>query len=565
MLAARIRTSGVLFAVLSLFFVPHATALDLSSVLGKASPTESVRVPMSDGTMLATDVYLPEGQGPWPAILMRSTYGRVVPMNGFLEKGYREAGYACVIQDLRGMGSSDGEPNVFYADGWRPGLSDGGDTVKWLREQPWCNGKIGTYGTSALGITQMMMAPATPYLSAQVINRAYASAYHHGLYYGGVFRKNDAEGWLTAMLQPHLIPVYRAEPTYSPFWEPFDAAAKAEDITAPAIFSGGWYDIFQQGVIDAFTTRERSGGEGARGANYLIMNWTPHYSRVAMDYRPKSKNQMFISGGQLERHFFGCRLKGECQDLSGVPKVQYFVMGDDSSPEAPGNEWRTAASWPPFETLSTPYYLNADATLTATSPSADSAHLEFLYDPSDPYPTLGGANLFHNVPHGPQDHRKYDQARKDLLKFATAPLLEPVEVTGRVSVRLYISSDAPDTDFTAKLMDIYPSGDGRELNILDGIHRVRYRTSLEKPEQSLTDPEQVVALEIDLWSTSIVFNKGHRIGLHISSSNYPRFEVNPNTGADYREESAPVRVARNRVHCDKAYPSALILPIRPKE
>ncbi len=520
---------------------------------------------MSDGTHLATDVYLPEGQGPWPTILIRSTYGRFFPMNGFLDKGYREAGHACVIQDLRGMGSSEGEPNVFYADGWRPGLSDGADTVTWMRDQPWCNGKIGTYGTSALGITQMMMAPATPHLAAQVISRAYASAYHHGLYYGGVFRKNDTEGWLTAILQPHLIPVYRAEPTYSSFWAPFDAAAKAEDVTAPAIFSGGWYDIFQQGVIDAFTTRELNGGEGARGGNYLVMNWTPHYSRASMDYRPKSKNSMQINSSQLERLFFGCRLKDECQELSAVPKVHYFVMGDDTSPDAPGNEWRTAESWPPSTPLTTPYYLNTDGTLTDTAPGTDATHLEFLFDPNDPHPTQGGPNLFHNVPHGPQDHRKYDQSRKDLLKFATAPLLEPLEVTGRVSVRLYISSDAPDTDFTAKLMDIYPSGDGRELNILDGIHRVKCRTSLEQPEPPLSGLDQIVALEVDLWSTSIIFNKGHRIGLHISSSNHPRFEVNPNTGADYIEPGKPVRVARNRVHCSKAYPSALILPVRPKE
>lgn len=565
MVALRLLLGTLLVALVSLILPQHATALEFLPGLSKAARSETVRVPMSDGTQLATDVYLPEGQGPWPTILIRSTYGRIVPMNGFLDKGYREAGYACVIQDLRGMGSSEGEANVFYADGWRPGLSDGADTVAWLRAQPWCNGKIGTYGTSALGITQMMMAPATPYLSAQVINRAYASAYHHGLYYGGVFRKNDAEGWLNVILQPHLIPVYKAEPTYSSFWAPFNAAVKADEITAPAIFSGGWYDIFQQGVIDAFLTREINGGEGARGQNYLIMNWTPHYSRAPMDYRPKAKNSMAISSGQLERHFFGCRLKDNCQDLSVVPKVQYFVMGADTSPDAPGNEWRTAESWPPFTPLITSYYLNMDGALTDTLPTTDNSHLEFLFDPNDPHPTQGGPNLFYNVPHGPQDHRKYDQSRTDLLKFATAPLLEPVEVTGRVSVRLYVSSDAPDTDFTAKLMDIYPSGDGRELNILDGIHRVKYRTSPEKPEPPLTGPDQIVALEVDLWTTSIVFNKGHRIGLHISSSNHPRFEVNPNTGADYIEPGKPVRVARNRVHCNKSYPSALILPVRPKE
>lgn len=547
---------GLVIGLASLVFFPAAAPV---------SPTEFVRVPMTDGTRLATDVYLPEGQGPWPAILLRSTYGRYFDMKGLLDKGYREAGYACVIQDLRGMGASEGEPNVFYADGWRPGLSDGADTVTWMRAQPWCNGKIGTYGTSALGITQMLLAPATRDLAAQAIHRASASSYHDGMYHGGVFRKNDAEGWLTLLFQRHLIQVYKTQPSYGPTWMSFDTVAKAADITAPAVFYGGWLDIFQQGIIDGFTSREHNGGEGARGRNYLVMHWTPHVSRVPMDYHPKAKNKMAVDLNQLERAFFDCHLKGDCQTLTGMPKVQYYVMGDDTSPDAPGNEWRTAESWPPFTPVITPYYLHADGTLFVASPSTDSASLEFPYDPNNPYPTQGGPNLFQNVPNGPHDQRKYDQTRKDLLRFATAPLLEPIEVTGRVLVRLYVSSDAPDTDFTGKLIDIYPDGDGRELNILDGIHRVKYRKSFEQPEPPLTGPDQVVALEIDLWSTSIVFNKGHRIGLHISSSNYPRFEVNPNTGADYPEPGKPMRVARNRVHCDGAHPSALMLPVRPEE
>ena len=553
---ARLVRYGLLIGMASLAFLPGAIAVE---------PTEHVRVPMTDGTRLATDVYLPDGHGPWPAILLRSTYGRFFPMEGFLNDGYREAGYACVMQDLRGMGASEGEPHVFYADGWRPGLSDGADTVAWMRAQPWCNGKIGTYGGSALGMTQMLLAPATRGLAAQVIHRAPASFYHHGLYHGGVFRRNLVEGWLNGVFQPHLIAVYKAEPSYGPVWAPYDTVARAADITAPAVFCGGWYDIFQQGTIDGFTSRERNGGEGARGRNYLVMNWTPHQGGVPMDYHPKAKNGMAVGTGRLERAFYDCHLRGDCEALADMPKVQYFVMGDDSDPNAPGNEWRTAETWPPFATVIMPHYLHADGALTPASPSANAASLEFVYDPNDPCPTRGGPNLFFNVPHGPQDQRKYGQTRKDVLQFATAPLLEPVEVTGRVSVRLYVSSDAPDTDFTAKLVDIYPDGDGRELNILDGIHRVKYRSSLEQPQPPLTGPDQVVALEIDLWSTSIVFNKGHRIGLHVSSSNYPRFEVNPNTGADYPEPGKPMRAAHNRVYCDEAHPSALLLPVRPEE
>ncbi|HNR30541.1 MAG TPA: CocE/NonD family hydrolase [Candidatus Hydrogenedentes bacterium] len=526
-------------------------------------PAEHVRVPMTDGTRLATDVYLPEGEGPWPAILLRSTYGRFFPMEGFLRRGERKAGYACVMQDLRGMGTSEGEAHVFYADGWRPGLADGADTVAWLRAQPWCNGKVASYGGSALGMTQMLLAPATRDLAAQAIHRAPASFYHHALYHGGVFRKNLVEGWLNAVFQPHLIAVYKAAPSYGPFWAPYDSIAKVSDITAPAVFSGGWHDIFQQGILDAFVARERNGGEGARGRNYLVMNWTPHHGNIPTDYHPTPKNGMVIGTGALEHALFDCYLKGDCNALSNAPKVQYFVMGDDTDPNAPGNEWRTAETWPPFSPTLTPFYLYSDGGLATARPSAEAPPLEFVFDPKDPYPTCGGPNLFFNVPHGPHDRRECGAGRTDLLRFATAPLEEPVEITGRVSARLYVSTDAPDTDFTAKLLDIYPEGDGRELNVIDGIHRVKYRTTLERPEPPLTGLDQIVELEIDLWSTSIVFHRGHRIGLHVSSSNYPRFEVNPNTGADYPEPGAAMRVARNRVHCDAAHPSALILPLRP--
>lgn len=194
-------------------------------------------------------------------------------------------------------------------------------------------------------------------------------------------------------------------------------------------------------------------------------------------------------------------------------------------------------------------------------PASDSATREFVYDPEDPYPTLGGALLFFDVPAGPQDQRKYSKERRDLLTFMT-PLLEaPVEVAGRVSVRLFVSSDAPDTDFTAKLVDVYPDGDGREINILDGIRRVKYRESLDHTSPPLTGPDEVVALDIDLWSTSWVANRGHRIAVFVSSSNYPRFEANPNTGADYAEPGGEMRKARNCIHMDHTHPSALVLPI----
>lgn len=516
---------------------------------------DTQQVPMQDGTKLVTDVYLPAGDGPWPVILMRSTYGRMGGHGDLLEQGY-----AVVVQDVRGMGQSEGEAFVFQADGWHPGLTDGADTVAWLLAQPWCNGHIGTQGGSALAITQMLLAPSTGGLDAQSLEVGAASMYHHMAYQGGVFLKNMLEGWLTAIKQPHIIPVYKAHPTYDDFWRFYDCMAKAPNITAPGLFVGGWYDIFQQGTLDAFTSREYEGGDGARGRNYLIMKWSGHGPDKDFDYALK-ENRFDLKLGEFRRAFFDANLKGDAHALDGWAKVNYYVMGDDRDPKAPGNEWRTAETWPPFDTKPVEFYLRADSLLDRYTPQDAAAKLGYTFDPANPVPTHGGPNLL--IPYGPYDQRKAREGRTDVLVFATAPLDVPLEVTGRVKLRLFVSSDAPDTDFTAKLVDVYPSGDDREINVTEGVQRVKLRNSLETPEPLLTGPNQVVELEIDLWSASWIFNKKHRVGLHVSSSNYPRFELNPNTGADFPKDGEPMRQAFNAVHLGPGTPSALLLPLRP--
>ncbi len=516
------------------------------------------RVPMTDGTLLATDVYLPEGEGPWPVVLERSLYSRNQGMNGFINDGY-----AAVIQDVRGFGTSGGDSHVFYADGWRPGLTDGADTVAWIKAQPWCNGKIATSGTSALAMTQMLLAPATKDICAQYINKVPANFYFDVIYLGGVFRKNLTEGWLTALGQVPTIAFYRDLPRYEEYWTYYNTVAQAGNITAPGVFAGGWFDIFLQGTLDGFVARETEGGPGARGRNYLVMKWGTHGRDTTRDYKYKANRHDF-SDSDLRRRFFEYYLKGNTSALDGIAKVNYYILGDDTDPDAPGNEWRTADTWPPYPVQETPLYLGTDGLLAANPAPESGAFLEFTFDPNDPYPTWGGANLLPNLVSGPYDQRKHSTSRTDLLKFATAPLDAPLEILGKVKARLFVSSDAPDTDFTAKLVDIYPNGDGREIIVLDNIRRVKPRLGFAREAPPLQGPDEIVELEIDLWSTAWVFNRGHRIGLHVSSSNYPRFEVNANTGADHPVEGGEMRVARNRVHCSAAYPSALLLPIPKK-
>ncbi len=458
------------------------------------------------------------------------------------------------------MFNSQGEAHVFYYDGWRPGVMDGADTVAWIKEQPWCNGMIGTSGGSALGMTQMLLAPATKDIHAQYITVSPGNFYQDVVYLGGVFRKNLVEGWLMAVGQPKIIQFYKDMPRYNEFWSYYNVVERAEDITAPALFVNGWYDIFAQGTIDGFVSREERGGEGARGNNYLIMRWTAHHQETTEEYA-FNENRHDLSVSNIRDRFFDHYLKGDATALNDLPKVHYYVMGDDVAPDAPGNEWRTADTWPPVPVEETEFYLRSDGTLGGTSSSNNSGYREFSFDPSDPYPTWGGANLLPNLVAGPYDQRKYSDIRDDLLKFYSAPLSEPVEIIGKVKVRLFVSSDAPDTDFTAKLVDVFPQGDEREILMLDNIRRVKSREGFDRVAPPLEGHDDIVEIEIDLWSIAWAFNTGHRIGLHISSSNYPRFEVNPNTGADYHVPGEEMRIARNRVHMGDAYPSALLLPV----
>ena len=523
---------------------------------GDAKPAATIMMKMTDGTELATDYYLPATGGPnWPVLVARSTYPKIMAMRH--AEAFLQQGYACVIQDTRGTGRSQGEHNVFFTDGWRDGLRDGADTIAWVKSQPWCNGKIATIGESALGITQVLMAPTTHDVACQFIEVAPASFYHTLAYPGGVWRKNLCEGWLGLLGLKDSMDIYKSHPQFDDFWTFYDAEAKASEITLPGMHVGGWFDIFQQGTINNFVTRQNNGGPGAKGNQKLIMKPSAHTGYDSRDYK-FNKNVHDINIGQLRDQFLAHWLKGEQNDFAQQPTVRYYVLGDDTDPNAPGNEWRTADTWPPFPTTETSYYLSSSAAL-ATEPGSEPATDPFTYDPGNPLPTYGGSNLL--LPSGPFDQRKITKDRTDVLKFTTAPLTAPIEVAGVINVRLFVSTDAPDTDFVAKLVDVYPAGDDREILVLDNVQRVKFRDSFQKPAPLLTSPDQIVELTIDLWSISWIFNTNHRIGLQISSSNYPRFEINPNTGDDFPKEGK-AQVAHNAVHLGSAHPSALLLPVR---
>lgn len=523
----------------------------LAALRQDAHGGELERVAMRDGMELATEVFLPEGEGPFPATLLRSVYGR-----GFASqhaKPFNEKGVALVVQDTRGRGDSGGKDMVFLTDGWGE-LQDGADTIAWIREQPWCNGTVTTMGGSALGITQVLMAGATQDVAAQSMLVAASDFYGQLSYQGGVWRKYLCENWLAMQGSTHVIDLWKEHPKRDAFWEQFNATARASEITAPGLHIGGWWDIFAQGTLDSFTSRQYEGGDGARGNQMLVMGpWLHAPTREAGDLTlPETYNYPFT---QLEREFLDYWNLGTDNGVMDGPTVRYYTLGDVENPDGPGNEWREADAWPPFPTVDTPYYLAPGNALATVAPPGANM-ISYRYDPADPCPTMGGANLFaHVLPTGPKDQRELN-GRGDVVTFMTPVLEEAVEITGRVRVVLYVSSDAPDTDFTAKLLDVYP--DGREILMLDNIQRVRFRNGFEEADP--LPPGEVGRIEIDLWSISLIVDEGHRIGVQISSSNYPRFEKNPNTGADFPDDD-DLRVALNTIHFGGEYPSALVLPI----
>jgi predicted acyl esterase len=516
---------------------------------------ETVFIEADDGTRLATEIFRPTGPGPFPVILTRTPYGRRPadpPPRGILR-----AGYAVVRQDMRGRFDSEGENLPFVGCGWAK-YRDGAATVKWLLAQPWCNGRVGTLGGSACGITQNLLAGAAPQgLVCQYINVAAASLYHHAAYVGGALRWSQVDRWLRGNeFSDEALKLYREHHSYDEFWHDFDSTTRHAAMTVPAVHVGGWFDTFSLGTITSFVGRQHDGGEGARGKQVLVMGPWAHGG-----YRNGGKVGELVFANSRQPHdtssrrWFDHYLRQVDNGLDELPPVHYFVMGDVDAPNAPGNEWRSAGDWPvPCEM--TPFYLAADGTLSekeggdaATAPLLR----QYTFDPRNPCPTRGGCNL--TIPAGPMDQRRVE-ARDDVLVYTGRALTEPVEITGHIRAVIFLESDAVDTDLSVRFCDVYP--DGRSMLMAEGMQRVRYRDGPDR--EVLLTPGTVTRVTVDLWPTSIIINRGHRMRIDVTSSNYPRFDINPGTGKPWRE-GAPSVPQTNRVHSSAAHSSHVLMPL----
>lgn len=512
---------------------------------GPAQSTKPIEqmVAMRDAVKLATSIYLPPGEGPWPVLLIRTPYGK--DTQAMTSSMWTSKGYALVVQDCRGRFKSEGQYRPFRDD-----HTDGYDTVEWIAKQPWSNGKVGMFGASAMGITANLASIMNPpHLVATFVMVARSSIYHQSNFMGGVFRKELNEMWLKRQNAADTLADTFKHNIYDDAWfGPHEMPKHWEKVRVPAYNYGGWYDIFSQGNIDNFVGLQERGGGLAAGNQKLIMGPWAHGRIEEVEYPANS----VVNANQEAMRWFDYWLKGQDNGIMDEPPVKYYVMGDVTDKKAPGNEWRTAISWPVPAKI-TSYFLTAGGGLSQKMPAEQESANTYQYDPKNPVPTIGGANLF--LKKGPMDQRATGE-RKDILKFATPPLEAPIEVTGRVIVELWAESDAPDTDWMAKLVDVYP--DGSERLVLDSAVRARFREGFDR--EVFMKKGEVYKFKIDLWSTSLIFNKGHRIAIHITSSNDPRFDPNPNTGKPLRADEE-TRVATNTVHHDRAHPSRVLLPV----
>jgi len=538
-------------------------------------------VPMRDGICLFTTIHLPAEKGPFPVILYRTLYR--TPNSITAIEGVNADGIVLVQQDVRGSGLSEG----VWEEPWLQEGNDGGDCLDWIATQPWCNGRIAMRGGSYLGAAQWFAAGCgTPQLKAITPGIAPCNYHESPKYQGGAFilkqniewalgnwkrigKYDNKQGVDADALSHHLpladideaaglgiVPFWKKwleHPCYDDYWREFDLASFAGQIQCPAFVWSGWFDIYTQGALDSFMLmREHSGSVSARKFSRCVIGpWGHGEGAGDIPRGDDFSREKHVNVPETE--FLKTILNGENPKESAP--LRYFMLGL--------NEWRSAGEWPPSGTRDTIWYLHSggaantrlgDGVLSQTAPEKEFPDV-FLSDPHNPVPTTGGHGIC--VASGSHDQSEVE-LRPDVLVYTSDALDSPLAVAGRIFVHLHASSTARDTDFTAKLVDVYPNG--RAFNIANGILRARYRSSMEREE--LLVPGEAYEFKIDLWSIANTFLPGHRIRLEIAGSDFPEFSRNSQTGNALADDTE-LRPASQTVYHDALHLSRLVLPVLP--
>ena len=549
----------------------------------------SVGAKMRDGVTLRADIYRPKAEGKFPVLLVRTPYDKTGETSFGMKGAAR--GYVVIAQDVRGRFSSEGEWYTFKNES-----QDGYDTVEWAAALPYSNGKVGMFGGSYVGATQYLAAIAKPPHLRGICPTVTASNYHDGwTYQGGAFEQWFNESWSTGLAMntmrrrveessalegtktlpladysvleapsaAGIAPYFKdwlAHPNYDGYWKQWSIEDHYSQIQVPVLSFGAWYDIFLGGTLRNYERlKTEAGTEAAKRGQRLVVYVGGHAGGSsnrkvgAVDFGEK----LPIDEDEMTLRWYDSLLKGQANGVEHEKPVKIFVMGK--------NEWRDEDDWPLARAKSTRYYLHSSGgangvagigTLSTVAPGEEKPD-QYVYDPNDAVPTIGGPLCCGALPTGigPQDQRPAE-ARADVLVFTTPAFAKDTEVTGPVTLDLYVSSSAVDTDFTGMLVDVWPNGFAQ--NLTSGILRMRYRNSQEKPE--LGNPGETYHVTVDLWATSNIFLTGHKLRLEVSSSNFPRFDRNLNTG-EIQARGARMTKATNVVSHDKAHPSALIVPV----
>jgi len=569
------------------------TGMLLAQASSAVSPTERIRIdhhraiPMRDGVTLYADVYRPERDGRFPTIVVRTPYGVQRENVGVHDRLIQLArmGYAVVNTDVRGRYESEGAWDPFRFE-----ARDGYDVVEWAAKQPWSSGKVATQGGSYLGHVQWaMLGEQPPSLVAAFPAVASTNLYANWVTQGGAFHLAFNFGWGVVrmpyrIMQPqwyftgpdaapelryeHLLrhlpletmderafnhPVkhwrdWVAHESYDAYWKVISDEERFARVQVPVMTQGGWFDIFLPGTINGFVgVRTHGANDRARSLTRMVIGpWGhgPTRKYGDLDFGPDADRTLF----EYEQRWHDFHLKGTKNGVDTEAPVQIFYMGI--------NRWRGEQNWPVPGTQFTRWHLQPGGTLAPAVPTSADGATTYRYDPNDPVPTTGGNNCCGSPTiAGPVDQAPLN-ARTDIVRFTSDVLTEPVTIAGPVSMDLHATTDGRDTDWMVKLVDVYP--DGKAYPMAEGILRARFREGLDRPQ--LLTPGQAYRYTIDLIGTAVVFQPGHRIRVDITSSNFPQFDRNLNTGDPLGKGTQP-RVAQQTIHHSASKPSAIVLPV----
>lgn len=521
---------------------------------------EEVDIPMTDGQSLKGDIYLPEGWTTGPVVLVQTPYNKNLYHLGLpigVGQGQDDMGYAMVIVDWRGFWGSSA---AAYQGAPTMG-EDGYDVVEWIAEQEWCDGNVGTWGPSALGKVQLATARENPPHLKCIVPVVASAQFDYLEYYpGGVYRPEYMEQLSALGFATSTLVI--VNPYYNVAWSIAEALNYYPDeILVPTLMIAGWYDHNIDVMLPFFEGLQNESPLDVRDQHRLLVGPWIHGGHGTANPGTSTQGELEYPEAvgmnhELAWQFLDYHLKGIDNGMDDTPVVQYFQMGD--------NAWLDNESWPPAETVSTSLFFNEDGRMTPTLPAEASASRTYGYNPNDPSPTIGGPTLRNDLDQGPYNQVPEVESRNDIVVFTTDVLTDDVVLKGKAQVRLKISSDVTDTDFAIRLCDVYP--DGRSMLVCDGIFRMRFKNGFAPAQESFMTPGLIYDCTIELPNTALTFLEGHRIRVDVTSSNYPRFNRNMNTGGEmYPNGNGDILVnavtANNTVHTSSVNPSYISLPL----